>query len=138
MARFLKLEVVYFSNDFYAETGSTIDKKHLRAIEKSDFHFININNIDEIVPGERTVRIDGVDTKIDATYFVFRHEGAMSENNYHPDDRDAFLIVDGDASDWVTKIERMIAADIAGHHPEPEQEQEQETKPVKPTEQQGE
>ena len=100
MARFLK--VYGYSDGLGTDGNKTVDR------------WVNIYSIDEIVPIEDTrKKKDGSsETGLFSTRFHVHYDGGGGAN----------YKAEGLAEEWVAKIDALIAADIAGHHPHEEEE----------------
>ena len=99
MARFLKVHAQV--------TG------HHTPSDKQEYAYrdrwLNVYNIDEIT-GKATT--DGMTTAI-----YMHYSGSLGHHTNKPEA--AQYIVAGNPEDWVAKIDAIIAADIAAHHPVP-------------------
>ena len=115
MSRFLELNVVEFSRDHFGDaTRYGDDEAHLLLMKAAKTHYLNVGTIDMVTPVKRTIKDDNdEDVEIDSTYFHIQFEGTTSETQAHTD-RDSWILVDGLASDWVAKVEAVLAG------PEPE------------------
>ena len=114
MARFLKVRGYSkdFESDLYSKTAM-VDR------------WVNIYTIDEII-GVTTTRYNGTPEEETGVFHtkLYVHFG-LGNNSAH-------YFADGPPEEWVAKIDALIAADIAGHHPDEDEHDDEGAVSVRP------